>query len=132
LLTDSQAMASGDGGYSTATANREEAARAKEIALQKLQQKDWDAAKRLLLKAQRLCPDLDGVAACIVVAEVHIIAASTTVTSPYREVSRDYYAILDVRPDATRPALIQQYKKRAFQLHPDKNQVGIMLCYEPW
>lgn len=117
-------MAAPDGAYSTATANREEAARAREIALVKMEEKDWEGAKRIWLKAQRLCPDLDGIASGIAVAEVHIVANATVYTSPYKEVTRDYYGILDVKPDATRPALMQQYKKRALQLHPDKNQVG--------
>jgi hypothetical protein len=54
--------------------SREEALRAKEIVLKKLQDKDFLGAQRIALKAQKLYPELENLSQMLTICEVHCAA----------------------------------------------------------
>ncbi|KAK8539369.1 hypothetical protein V6N13_104390 [Hibiscus sabdariffa] len=97
--------------------NKEEAIRARDIAEQKMQNKDFSGAQRVAAKAQQLCPDLENISQMIVVCDVHCAAEKRL----FGDVM-DWYAILKVEPTADETTIKKQYRKFAFQLHPDKNK----------
>ncbi|KAK1648663.1 hypothetical protein QYE76_066468 [Lolium multiflorum] len=95
--------------------NREEALRAREIAVQKLGKRDFIGAQKIALKAQVLFPELENISQVLNVCNVHC-AAETRVNG-----EMDWYAILQVEPTADHANIRKQYLKLAFSLHPDKN-----------
>ncbi|KAK8512069.1 hypothetical protein V6N13_023079 [Hibiscus sabdariffa] len=97
--------------------NKEEAIRARDIAEQKMQNKDFSGALRVAAKAQQLYPDLENISQMIVVCDVHCAAEKRL----FGDVM-DWYAILKVEPTADETTIKKQYRKFAFQLHPDKNK----------
>jgi hypothetical protein len=66
--------------------NKEEAVRAREIAIH-----DFVGAKKFLIKAQSLFPDLDGVSQMLAVVDVHSVAAVKVGSN-----ETDWYGILQV------------------------------------
>ncbi|XP_044348990.1 uncharacterized protein [Triticum aestivum] len=95
--------------------NREEAVKAREIALKKLESKDFVGAKRIALKAQRIFPELENLSQLLTVCEVHC-AAEAKINELL-----DFYGILQVDVTADEATIKKQYRKLAFSLHPDKN-----------
>lgn len=95
--------------------NREEAIKAREIALKKLESKDFVGAKRIALKAQRIFPELENLSQLLTVCEVHC-AAEAKINDLL-----DFYGILQVDVTADEATIKKQYRKLAFSLHPDKN-----------
>uniref|UniRef100_A0ACD5YTR8 Uncharacterized protein n=1 Tax=Avena sativa TaxID=4498 RepID=A0ACD5YTR8_AVESA len=95
--------------------NREEAIKAKEIAIKKLENKDFVGAKRIALKAQRIFPELENLSQLLTVCEVH--CASEAKLNDLL----DFYGILQVDVTADEATIKKQYRKLAFSLHPDKN-----------
>ncbi|KQK04363.1 uncharacterized protein LOC100842436 [Brachypodium distachyon] len=95
--------------------NREEASKAREIALKKLENKDYAGAKRIALKAQRIFPELENLSKLLTVCEVHCAAEAKM------NDLLDYYGILQVEVTADETTIKKQYRKLAFSLHPDKN-----------
>jgi hypothetical protein len=71
--------------------NRDEAIRARDIAEKKYAAQDFVGAKKFVLKAQRLFPDLDGISQMLAVLDVHHVA-QTKVSSN----DLDWYGILQV------------------------------------
>ncbi|KAL3679928.1 hypothetical protein R1sor_022884 [Riccia sorocarpa] len=104
-------------GYRGMECNKEEALHAKEVAETRFQEGDFTGAKRLLTKAIRLAPSLEGLAIMLPIIDTHIVS---TQTLPNGEM--DWYKILQVEPDAGEAVIRSQYKKLALQFHPDKNQ----------
>uniref|UniRef100_A0ACD5WY30 Uncharacterized protein n=1 Tax=Avena sativa TaxID=4498 RepID=A0ACD5WY30_AVESA len=95
--------------------NKEEALRAREIAVRKLGSKDFIGAQKIALKAQMLFPKLENISQVLNVCNVHC-AAEARVNG-----EMDWYAILQVEPTADHAIIRKQYLRLAFSLHPDKN-----------
>uniref|UniRef100_A0ACD5ZGA4 Uncharacterized protein n=1 Tax=Avena sativa TaxID=4498 RepID=A0ACD5ZGA4_AVESA len=95
--------------------NREEAIKAREIAIKKLENKDFVGAKRIALKAQRIFPELENLSQLLTVCEVHCAAEAKL------NDLLDFYGILQVDVTADEATIKKQYRKLAFSLHPDKN-----------
>ncbi|TVU41717.1 hypothetical protein EJB05_15261, partial [Eragrostis curvula] len=95
--------------------NKDEALRAREIALKKLEDRDFVGAKRIALKAQRIFPEVDNISQILTVCEVHC-AAETKINGML-----DFYGILQVEGTADAATIKLQYRKLVLLLHPDKN-----------
>ncbi|KAK3157542.1 hypothetical protein QOZ80_2AG0123990 [Eleusine coracana subsp. coracana] len=94
--------------------NKEEALRAREIALKKMENRDFVAAKRIALKAQRIFPEVENISQVITVCEVHCAARAINGML-------DFYGILQVEGSANEATIKKQYRKLVLSLHPDKN-----------
>ncbi|KAK6265477.1 hypothetical protein QUC31_016314 [Theobroma cacao] len=97
--------------------NKEEAIRAKDIAVKKMQNKDFSGALKIVAKAQQLFQDLENLSQMIMVCEVHCAAEKRLFGN-----EMDWYAILKVELTADAATIKKQYRKFALQLHPDKNK----------
>ncbi|KAA8548529.1 hypothetical protein F0562_000204 [Nyssa sinensis] len=97
--------------------NKEEAIRAKGIAEQKMENKDFAGAWKIALKAQQLYPDLDNISQMIMVCDVHCSAENKVYGN-----GMDWYGILKLEPTADEASIKKQYRKFALLLHPDKNK----------
>ncbi|KAL7614595.1 hypothetical protein Lser_V15G09559 [Lactuca serriola] len=95
---------------------RDEAIRAKRLAEKKLGDKDFAASKKYTVKAQTLCPDLDGISQMSTILDVYI-SAENKVNGEF-----DWYGILGVNPCDDDETIRKQYRKLALMLHPDKNK----------
>ncbi|KAK8955520.1 Chaperone protein dnaJ 13 [Platanthera guangdongensis] len=96
--------------------NKEEATRARDIAEVKMQSRDFVGAKKLLLKALNIFPDIENASHMLTVCEVHC-SAGTLVNG-----QTDHYGILQVDLSADESLIRKQYRKFALLLHPDKNK----------
>lgn len=96
--------------------NKDEAARAKEIAENKFKMKDIAGAKKFALKAQNLYPEIEGVSQMLATLDVYI-AAENKVNEDV-----DWYGILNASPRDDDETLKRKYRKLALMLHPDKNK----------
>ncbi|KZV31354.1 hypothetical protein F511_05458 [Dorcoceras hygrometricum] len=109
----------------------EEAHRAKAIAEKQFIDGDIMAANNYALRAQKLCPELEGISQ--MVATFGVYAAS--VAKINGEI--DFYSILGMDPSTEKPKLKKRYKKMAILLHPDKNKTigadgAFRLVSEAW
>ncbi|CAL5053553.1 unnamed protein product [Urochloa decumbens] len=95
--------------------NREEALKAREIAIKKLENKDFIGAKRIALKAQRIFPEIENIPQLLTVCEVHC-AAEVKINGML-----DFYGILQVEEKTDEMTIKKQYRKLVLLLHPDKN-----------
>ncbi|KAF6999140.1 hypothetical protein CFC21_015207 [Triticum aestivum] len=95
--------------------NREEASMAREIAVKKLEDKDFAGARKIALKAQMLFPELENISQLLSVCTVHCAAEARVNGEP------DWYAILQVEATTDHANIRKQYLRLAFSLHPDKN-----------
>ncbi|TKW22587.1 hypothetical protein SEVIR_4G238600v4 [Setaria viridis] len=95
--------------------NREEALKAREIAIKKLESKDFAGAKRIALKAQRIFPEIENIPQLLTVCEVQC-AAEANINGML-----DFYGILQVEVTADEMTIKKQYRKLVLSLHPDKN-----------
>lgn len=98
--------------------NKEEAIRAKGIAEDKMLNKDFFGARKIVLKAQQLYPDLENVSQMLTVCDVHC-SAEVKVNG-----EMDWYGILQVAPAADEITIKKQFRRLALLLHPDKNKFG--------
>ncbi|XP_022875092.1 uncharacterized protein LOC111393683 [Olea europaea var. sylvestris] len=96
--------------------NRDEALRAKTIAVGKLEKKDFAGSKKIALKAQTLYPGLEGISQMLTTLDVYI-AAENKISGEV-----DWYGVLGVNPSADDETIRKQYRKLALTLHPDKNK----------
>ncbi|XP_010440884.1 PREDICTED: dnaJ homolog subfamily B member 12-like [Camelina sativa] len=108
----------------------EEARRATEIAVRKLSENDYDGAKKFVIKAQRLYPNLDGLKQVSMMIGVYKSASNGGEES-------DWYKILGVDPLADDEAVKKTYRQLALLLHPDKNKFdgaegAFKLVLEAW
>lgn len=111
--------------------NKDEAARAKELAEKKFAEKDVDGAKKFALKAQKLFPELDGLPQLLVTLDVHI-SAGKRVNGVV-----DWYKVLGVEPLADDETIQNHYRKLAIIIHPDKNksagaEAAFQILSEAW
>lgn len=83
--------------------NREEGLRARQIALLKLEKKDFWGAQRIALKAQRLYPELENLSLLLAVCEVHC-AAEAEINGDL-----DWYGILQVDASADDMVILQTF-----------------------
>ncbi|TKW01313.1 hypothetical protein SEVIR_8G171500v4 [Setaria viridis] len=95
--------------------NREEAFRAREMAVKKMENRDFVGAEKIVLKAQKLFPELENISKLLTICNVHC-AAELRVNG-----EMDLYGILQVEEGADEALIRKQYRKLAFSLHPDKN-----------
>ncbi|KVI02062.1 uncharacterized protein LOC112501209 [Cynara cardunculus var. scolymus] len=107
----------------------EEALRAKENAEKLFAVKDFAGAKQYALRAQSLCPQLEGIAHMVATFEIY---AATNMNREF-----DFYALLGLDPSADKSLLKKRYKKMAVLLHPDKNKTvgadeAFKLLSEAW
>ncbi|CAA0806921.1 DNAJ heat shock N-terminal domain-containing protein [Striga hermonthica] len=96
--------------------NKDEAVRAKQVAEQKLLEKDISGAKKFALKAQNLYPKLEGLSQFLEIIDVYA-AYERKINGEL-----DYYGIFGVDALANEEVLKKQYKRMALSLHPDKNK----------
>ncbi|CAN4096770.1 unnamed protein product [Withania somnifera] len=96
--------------------NVEEALQAKANAERKFADRDFVSAKNYALRAQMLCPQLEGISQMVATFGVHS-AAEMKVNGEF-----DFYTILGMDPSSNRAKLKKQYKRMAVLLHPDKNK----------
>ncbi|KAJ6305802.1 hypothetical protein OIU78_021183 [Salix suchowensis] len=97
--------------------NKDEAIRAKNIAERKMQNGDFEGAKKIALKALQLYPDLENISQMLAVCEVHCSAQNKLYGS-----EMDWYGILQVERFSDEAVIKKQYRKFALSLHPDKNK----------
>ncbi|CAL4980551.1 unnamed protein product [Urochloa decumbens] len=95
--------------------NREEAFKAREMAVKKMENRDFVGAEKIVLKAQKLFPELENVSQLLTICNVHC-AAELRMNG-----EKDFYGILQVEEGADEAVIRKQYRKLAFSLHPDKN-----------
>jgi curved DNA-binding protein CbpA len=96
--------------------NKDEAARAKEIAEKKFAANDLQGAKKFALKAQALFPGLEGIAHMVATMDIYLASKVKF------DGEKDWYSILSVAITADDETLKKQYRKLLLQLHPDKNK----------
>jgi DnaJ-domain-containing protein 1 len=106
--------------------NREEALRAREIAVQKLGKKDFIGAQKIALKAQVLFPELENISQVLNVCNVHC-AAEARVNG-----EMDWYAILQVEPTADHASIRKQYLRLAFSLCLLKTVYMALKMHSSW
>ncbi|XP_013585526.1 PREDICTED: uncharacterized protein LOC106294506 [Brassica oleracea var. oleracea] len=96
--------------------NKEEATRAINLAEEKMRGGDFVGAHKLIMKAQRLFPELENVQKLLAVCDVH--------SSADKKIKGldDWYGILQVLPSADSDTIKKQYRKLCLLLHPDKNK----------
>ncbi|CAI5468392.1 unnamed protein product [Closterium sp. Yama58-4] len=99
--------------------NREDAAKAKELAEAALSSGDYARARRLVTKAQSLFPNLDGLTQVSAVVEVHEASLNRVGGDV------DWYALLQIPAFCDDDSQIKKaYRRLALLLHPDKNKTS--------
>ncbi|KAL0445020.1 UNVERIFIED_CONTAM: Chaperone protein DnaJ [Sesamum latifolium] len=111
--------------------NIEEAVRAKAFAEKQFVEKNFAGAKNYALKAQMLCPELEGISQMVATFGVYMASEAKINGEP------DFYSILGLDPSVDKSKLKKQYKKMAVLLHPDKNKTvgadgAFRLVSEAW
>ncbi|GMI88834.1 hypothetical protein like AT3G04980 [Hibiscus trionum] len=97
--------------------NKDEAIRAMGIAQHKMQNHDFEGAKKFALKAQKLFPELENITQLLTLCDVHHCAKHKVYGS-----EMDWYGILQLERSADEGSVKKQYRKLALLLHPDKNK----------
>lgn len=111
--------------------NIEEALTVKAYAEKRFVERDFAGARNYALKAQMLCPELEGIAQMVATFGVYT-ASEVKINGEF-----DFYAILGLNPSVDKAKLKKQYKKMAVLLHPDKNKTvgadgAFKLVSEAW
>ncbi|KAL2547743.1 DNAJ heat shock N-terminal domain-containing protein [Forsythia ovata] len=111
--------------------NVEEALRFKANAEKKFAERNFVGARNYALKAQTICPELEGISQMVATFGVYI-ASEAKINGEF-----DFYSILGMDPSADKSKLKKQYKKMAVLLHPDKNKTvgadgAFRLVSEAW
>ncbi|KAG6387058.1 hypothetical protein SASPL_152240 [Salvia splendens] len=109
----------------------EEALRAKANAEKKFLERDFIGARSYALKAQKMCPELEGISQMVATFGVYVSSEAKA----HGEL--DFYSILGLDPSAGKSKVKKQYKKMAVLLHPDKNRTvgadgAFRLVSEAW
>ncbi|WVZ75309.1 hypothetical protein U9M48_023379 [Paspalum notatum var. saurae] len=116
---------------STQDAMVEEALKAKYAAERKFHARNIKGARRSAIKAQNMCPSLEGISQMISTLDVHLASESKI------DGENDWYRILSLSAVADEEEVKKQYRKLALQLHPDKNksvgaEAAFKLISEAW
>ncbi|KAL1561011.1 hypothetical protein AAHA92_03764 [Salvia divinorum] len=111
--------------------NLDEALRAKAIAEKQFLERDFIGARNYALKAQKLCPELEGISQMVTTFGVYFASEAKA------NGELDFYSILGLDPSADKSKVKKQYKKMAVLLHPDKNRTvggdgAFRLISEAW
>ncbi|KAL3510086.1 hypothetical protein ACH5RR_029487 [Cinchona calisaya] len=111
--------------------NLEEALTVKAYAEKRFVERDFSGARNYALKAQMLCPELEGITQMVATFGVYT-ASEAKINGEF-----DFYAILGLNPSADKAKLKKQYRKMAVLLHPDKNKTvgadgAFKLVSEAW
>ncbi|CAI9772592.1 unnamed protein product [Fraxinus pennsylvanica] len=111
--------------------NVEEALRFKANAEKKFAERNFVGARNYALKAQKFCPELEGISQMVATFGVYI-ASEAKINGEF-----DFYSILGMDPFADKSKLKKQYKKMTLLLHPDKNKTvgadgAFRLVSEAW
>ncbi|KAL3646086.1 hypothetical protein CASFOL_011266 [Castilleja foliolosa] len=96
--------------------NKDEAIRAKQVAEKKMENNDFDGARKIALKAQNLYPELDNITRLLSICDVHCSAQKLIFGA-----EKDWYSILQIEKTADQSIVRKQYRRLALYLHPDKN-----------
>ncbi|BBH09675.1 DNAJ heat shock N-terminal domain-containing protein [Prunus dulcis] len=95
-------------------AEQEQEARGlKSVAEAKCKDSNFKSALKYAKRAERLCPNLDGISSMVTAFKILRTASKTP--------DPNWYKILQVEPFAHTNTIKKNYKKLAFLLHPDKN-----------
>lgn len=97
--------------------NKEDAIKAQQVAESKIVSGDYLGAKKFILKAQRLFPNLGGLPQLLAVVDVH--SSTSEVTD---HLAANWHQILQVDRCADEETVRKQYRKLLLLLHPDKNK----------
>lgn len=97
--------------------NKDEASRAKRIAEEKMENNDFEGARKIALKARNLYPELENITQMLAICDVHCAAKNRILGS-----EKDWYGILGVEKLADELTIKKQYRRLALVLHPDKNR----------
>ncbi|KAL8465505.1 hypothetical protein ACS0TY_034847 [Phlomoides rotata] len=97
--------------------NKDEAVRAKEIAETKMANNDFEGARKIALKAQKLYPEIDNITQMLSTCDVLCSAQKRLLGS-----EKDWYEILQLERFADEVTVKKQYRRLALILHPDKNR----------
>uniref|UniRef100_A0A0E0J3I7 J domain-containing protein n=1 Tax=Oryza nivara TaxID=4536 RepID=A0A0E0J3I7_ORYNI len=93
----------------------EEAFSAREIAVKKLENRDFVGARKIAIKAQRLFPELENISQLLTVCEV-LSSAEAKISGEL-----DWYGVLQVDKMADETVIRKQYNILSYRLHPDNN-----------
>ncbi|KAJ1267514.1 hypothetical protein BS78_07G062500, partial [Paspalum vaginatum] len=96
--------------------DKEKALKTREIAMKKMEANDFVAARKIVLVAQKLYPELDRISHMLAVCDVHCAAEA----SVNREM--DWYKIFRVEEAADESIIRKQYLKFSHSLHSDRNK----------
>ncbi|XP_050156578.1 uncharacterized protein LOC126630498 isoform X2 [Malus sylvestris] len=96
--------------------NKDDAVKAKELAERKFAERNYASAKKFVLKALNLCPELEGLSQMLTILDVYISSENKI------NGEADWYGVLSVTPYADDETIKKEYRKLAFMLHPDKNK----------
>jgi curved DNA-binding protein CbpA len=97
--------------------NKDEAIKARDIAVKKLENNDFEGARKFLEKSKRLYPDIENITHLQAVCDVQMAAQIRLFMT-----EKDWYSILQVEKIADNVTIKKQYRKLALVLHPDKNK----------
>ncbi|KAL3642922.1 hypothetical protein CASFOL_013737 [Castilleja foliolosa] len=97
--------------------NKEEAMRAKVMAEKKMESSDFEAARKIALRAKNLYPELENITQLLCICDVHCSAQNGLLGS-----EKNFYEILQVEKFADESTIKKQYRRLALILHPDKNR----------
>lgn len=95
--------------------NREEAFRTREIAVKKLENRDFVGARKIAIKAQRLFPELENISQLLIICEV-LSSAEAKISGEL-----DWCGVLQVDKMADETVIRRQYNILSYRLHPDNN-----------
>jgi hypothetical protein len=109
----------------------DEALRAKDAVERKFHARNMKGALRSAIKAQNLCPSLEGISQMVATLEVHL-ASELKING-----ESNWYRILSLSAFVDEEEVKKQYKRLAFLLHPDKNksvggEAAFKLVLEAW
>ncbi|GJN25378.1 hypothetical protein PR202_gb13199 [Eleusine coracana subsp. coracana] len=94
----------------------EEAIKAKDMALKKMDNNDFGSAQRILLEALKISPDLEDISKLLTICNVHCAAKKKV------KKQIDWYGILQVDVAAEETIIKRQFQKLVMLVHPDKNK----------
>lgn len=95
--------------------NKDEATKARQIVKRKLLANDMVGSKKFLVKAQFMCPELDGVTQMVVTFDLHL-SQNIIIWEIY------YYGFLGLNPKACDKIAWKRYRELVVMLHHKRNK----------